>query len=609
MSTFVILPDTAAAAAMRARMALASPRVVSHVSGRPWLVGSWADDQITVGTAGPLRVAVIGECPIGEERLSELSAAITTVADVDRLASLMPGSAHLMASMDGQVRAQGSISGLSRIFYARLDGVDVASDRADVLAEMLDAVVDEQSLAVRMAGGIALAPPLNERCLWAGISSLSPERCLMWTRDRAGERVWWNPPAPHLSLRGGAAGVREALTAAVGDRPPVRGRMSADLSGGMDSTSLCFLAARHTPGLLTLRWAEADAANDDADFASQAIRALDRAEHLVVTQRELPSIFDLEGIPVEPEQPVVTTRAVARLRHNAQLLAHRGSRRHLAGHGADELFVPSPGYLAPLLRHHPMLALRRLRQNRALKRWPLRPALAGLLRPGTVADWWHAQANNLGMPRTQRAPAMGWGLHAIQVPEWITPAGLDLIRQALKHTAQQAQPLSDDLGQHQTLLAVRTTAAHYRLIARIFADAGVHLDLPYYDQRVIDAVLRVRVHEQADPQRYKPLLAAAMHGIVPSTILGRATKGEFGQDLRRGLADNLPAILDLFADSALAERGLINVDTLRNRLLAPQRDLTAVFALEALIGCELWLRAITCPATQPREHDAPAPAP
>ncbi|MEU9991428.1 lasso peptide isopeptide bond-forming cyclase [Streptomyces sp. NPDC048045] len=576
-------------------MTFASPRVVLHLSGRPWLVGSWADDQIATATAGQVRLAVFGDCPVGEERLSKLASAITTLADVDALASRLPGSVHLLASVDGQVRAQGSISGLNRIFHTRLDGVHVASDRADVLAGMTGAAVDEQSLAVRMAGGLALAPPLNERSLWTGISSLAPDRCLEWTRDQADERVWWNPPAPQLSLRDGAAGVREALTTAVQDRAPADGRVSADLSGGMDSTSLCFLAARHTPTMLTLRWAEADAANDDADFAGRAIRALDRAEHLVIAQRELPSIFDVENTPVEAEQPLVTNRAAARLRHNARLLARHGSRRHLAGHGGDELFVPFPGYLAPLLRHHPALALRRLRQNRALKRWPLRPALTGLLRPGTVAGWWHVQADNLGTPLPPRAPALGWGLQAVQAPPWMTPAGLELVRRALRDTAQQARPLSDDLGQHQTLLAVRTTAAHYRLTARIFADAGVHLDLPYYDPRVLEAVLRVRTHEHADPRHYKPLLAEAMRGIVPSAILGRSTKGEFGQDLRQGLTDNLPAILNLFDDSALARRGLVDVDTLRTRLLAPQRDLSTVFALEALLGCELWLRTATSP--------------
>lgn len=609
MPAFVILPDTTAGAAMRMRTASASQHTVPHASGRPWLVGSWSRDRIAVAAAGPVRVAVIGDCPVSEQRLAQLAAAVTTVADLDRLAAALPASLHLMASVDGQVRAQGSVSGLSRIFHARVGGVQVASNRADVLARLIDARVDEESLAVRLAGGLTLAPPLNERPPWRGVSSVAPGRCLVWTGDRADERTWWTPPAAHLSLRAGAEGVREALTAAIADRAPAPGRVSADLSGGMDSTSLCFLAARRTPALLTLRWAEADTANDDAAFAGLAIRALDRAEHLVVAQRELPPIFDIEGIPAEAEQPLLTVRAAARLRHNAQLLARHGSRRHLAGHGGDELFVPAPGHLAPLLRRHPLLALRRFRQNRSLRRWPLGPALAGLLRPGTVAGWWRTQAEQLSRPLPQRAPAMGWGLQAVQAPPWITPAGLDLIRRALRHTAEEARPLSDDLGRHQTLLAVRTTAAHYRSAARIYADAGVHLDLPYYDQRVLEAVLRVPTHEQADPRRYKPLLAEAMRGIVPPSVLGRSTKGEFSQDLRRGLAANLPAILDLFADSALARRGLIDTDTLRTRLLAPQRDFTTVFALEAALGCELWLRAATRPAPPPREHDAAAPAP
>ncbi len=102
------------------------------------------------------------------------------------------------------------------------------------------------------------------------------------------------------------------------------------------------------------------------------------------------------------------------------------------------------------------------------------------------------------------------------------------------------QPLSGDLAQHQSLLAVRTAAPWYRQLARVFADDGVQLDSPFFDDRVVEAVLAVRAHEHAGPWRYKPLLADAMRGIVPQPVLGRSTKGEFSDEANSGLRRNLP---------------------------------------------------------------------
>lgn len=60
---FVVLPDTAATSAVRAVLPWQAPRVCAHASGRPWLVGHWPLDAVTVTAAGPVRVAVIGICP------------------------------------------------------------------------------------------------------------------------------------------------------------------------------------------------------------------------------------------------------------------------------------------------------------------------------------------------------------------------------------------------------------------------------------------------------------------------------------------------------------------------------------------------------------------
>ncbi|MEU5213369.1 lasso peptide isopeptide bond-forming cyclase [Streptomyces sp. NPDC020742] len=605
---FVVLPDEAAAAEVRAVAPWAAPRVLSHASGRPWLVGRWSPDELQVATAGPVRVAVIGVCPVTATRLSELTARVRTVADVDALAAALPGACHVAASVDGAVRVQGSVTGLRRVFHARVHGLTVAADRADVLAAMTGAGVDDTALAVRVACGGPVPPPLSELPLWTGVSVLAPDHYLVWDDGRARPVRWWRPPAPERTLADGAEAVREALGAALHDRGPAEGRLSSDLSGGMDSTSLCFLAARTVPDLLTFRWGEAEAGNDDAAFARESIDALDRAEHLVVPPADLPALFADPATPMDSEEPYPFVRTAARTRHTARLLADRGSRRHLAGHGGDELFTPFPGYLHPLLRRRPLTALRHVRGYAALKRWPLLHTLAALTRPGDEASWWRAQAEHLtDPPPRKRRPSTGWGLWSLRAPSWATGTAVEAARTALRDTAAHSRPLSPDLGQHQLLLAVRTAAPWYRLLARPFADAGVQLDSPFFDDRVVEAVLGVRAHEHAGPWRYKPLLADAMHGIVPPTVLGRSTKGEFSEEASSGLRRNLPALLAMFDDSVLAARGLIDPAVLRARLLAPQADNAMGIALESLIGCETWLRAATRP-TPAWRFDTHAPA-
>lgn len=204
---------------------------------------------------------------------------------------------------------------------------------------------------------------------------------------------------------------------------------------------------------------------------------------------------------------------------------------------------------------------------------------------------------------------LGWGFGSLRAARWMTGTGIELAHQALRHTAEHAQPLADDLGTHTLLLLVRSNTASYRLLAQLYAESGVELDMPFVDDAVLQAVLRVPAHERGGPWRYKPLLADAMRGIVPDQLRGRSTKGEFGEDIRRGMRRNLPAILEMFADSELAARGLIDPDILRTELALPQPDNTTVQALENLLGCESWLRAATAGATTTARHrDRTAPS-
>ncbi|MGY0057178.1 asparagine synthase-related protein [Streptomyces sp. LZ34] len=549
---------------------------------------------------GPVRLVVIGFCPVTTGRLDELCRRVRTLTDVDAVARALPGSFHLVAAVDATTRVQGSVTGLRQVFHTRLGEVPIAADRADVLAVMTGAGVDAGALAARVVCGGMLPPPLADRSVWAGVSTVAPDHCLLLEPGRARQSRWWRPPDPELGLEAGAAALRAALITAVDGRRRDRGGLSADLSGGMDSTSLSFLAARHTPALLTFRWAEAEAGNDDSHFAAQAARSLPDAHHLVVAQDELPPIFTDPAALADTERPYLFPRTLARVRYTARLLAEHGSRWHLAGHGADELFSAFPGYLHRLARRHPLTAVRHLRGHRALSRWPFAAIVAQLVRAESPAQWWLTQAEGLtGPPPPRRAPALGWGPAPLRAPVWATDDAVAAAREALRATAEHAMPFAEDRGQHQYLTALRITAPAYRQVSRLFGAAGVALHQPYLDDRVVEAALAVRLHERVTPWRYKPLLAESMRGLVPDVVLGRTTKGDFSADVRVGRQRNLSALLEVFSDSVLADMGLVSPGALREYLLTPHADISRDITTEKLLGCETWARAATSSLPRP----------
>ncbi|MFI8434695.1 lasso peptide isopeptide bond-forming cyclase [Streptomyces sp. NPDC079020] len=589
---FVVLPDVPAAQISGVSVPFEAPQVLAHPSGRPWLIGHWSPDEMLVANVGPVHVVVIGFCPVTTARLVEMTGRTGDLSDIDTLARALPGSFHLVAASRGRVRVQGSVTGLRRVFHAKLGGLPVASDSAVTLAAMKDARVDEQALAVRVACGGLLPPPLGEQSMWEGVTTLPPDHALIMEPDGIREIRWWRPPVPEQSLEQGSEAVRDALMTATVPRRPVSGRLSADLSGGMDSTSLCFLASRDTPDLITFRWGEADPGNDDAFFATHAAQSLPQAQHLIAPQSRLPDVFADPDTPADTEQPYLFTRTAARMRYTAGLLAEHGSRLHLAGHGGDELFFKFPGYVHGLLRRRPRTGLRHVRAHYALSRWPLGATVAQLADRGDVSSWWRAQADSLlAPPPSPRYPSLSWGFTPLRAAEWVTEDTSAAAREELRRTAESVRPLAPDRGQHQFLLALRTTGAAYRQLAHLFSEAHVSLHMPYLDDRVVEAALAVRLHERAMPWRYKPLLADAMRGIVPDAVLDRSTKGEFSRDLYTGWRRNLPAILETFSDSALAAHGLIDTDVLRTKLLAPQADGTMYIAIEHLLGCETWFRS------------------
>jgi asparagine synthase (glutamine-hydrolysing) len=124
------------------------------------------------------------------------------------------------------------------------------------------------------------------------------------------------------------------------------------------------------------------------------------------------------------------------------------------------------------------------------------------------------------------------------------------------------------------------------------ACAGLRLELPYFDDRVVEVCLAVRLHERTTPWSYKPLLAKALDGLVPAVIGQRRTKGAYGADVHAGLRRHRGDLAAMCDDPVLARLGLVDAGVLRSACLGMHPPTLSLPALEASLGCEAWLRTL-----------------
>jgi asparagine synthase (glutamine-hydrolysing) len=591
-SWFVVLADCDSARPLAHGLRDQATQQISHPSGRPWLLGCWADGMVTSGQAGQTKIALIGQHIVTADQLAEAGGRIGAVADLDRLAASLVGSSHLVASVAGRVRVQGTVTGVRRVFHAEIGGTTVAADRADLLAGLLDTGLDEQRLALHLLEPHILYPLAGEP-VWQGVAVLPTDHYLLLDGNgRQSSARWWVPPEPVVPMAEGAPALREALSAAVAARVRARNLISCDL-GGVDSTSVCCLAARGAAKVVAYTAASPDPLADDVEWAARTVAGLGNIEHHVIPAEEMPLVY--HGLLVMEDQlDEPFSAAVDRDRWLiiARRAAARGSGLHLTGFGGDELLYGSVAHLHGLLRTNPRIAVRHLRGFAAKYRWPRGRLLRQLSDTSPYRDWLaHVADTVTAPPPPPEEPLLDWGFQP-RLPPWVTPAAAQAVQDLIRAEAPTAEPLAPGRGQQRELETMRHVSRTVRQFGQMAERIGIALASPYYDDRVIEAGLAVRPQERITPWLYKPLIVEAMRGIVPNESLTRQTKanGTGAEDpgLRRHRAD----LLALWEDSRLGRLGLIDANALRElctRPLPPQLELGVLYQT---VACEVWLRSL-----------------
>ncbi|MDJ1135721.1 asparagine synthase-related protein [Streptomyces iconiensis] len=443
--------------------------------------------------------------------------------------------------------------------------------------------------------------PLASGALWRDVHAVPPGHAVEISPDgRVLTRRWWQPPARELPLREAAAGLRDALRRAVSLRVRPGEVVGADLSGGMDSTSLCFLAAEAGARLaaVTLDWRAPT--NQDRTYATDAARHLTGVEHILFASAEVPAHFSgLDEHQDLTDEPTVALRDWKQQQYLADAMLARGARWRMSGHGGDHVVQPPPAYLHRLLRHAPGSGMRHAAALRAQHRWPRGVSVRTLLDTRSYASWLTDTATQLPKPSPPTGP--GWGMRP-QLPPWASEQTIQLCRDRLHAAAQDAEPLHHERGRHAWIHTIQQAGQVAGHLSHHAALAGLPVHTPFCDDAVIDAALAARPYEAATPWSYKPLLATALHGLVPAPVLERTTKDHCGIEWHEGLRLHRPVLAAWAGDSRLVAAGLADEEQLHRALLSPELLTGGAVELEATLGAEAWLRDLEH-THQPKEKD------
>jgi len=416
------------------------------------------------------------------------------------------------------------------------------------------------------------------RTIFDGITKLLPGHTLLYENGTIRLRRYWDLPEPDgradTSEDEDARRLLLLLEAAVRRRLMSEVPLGAFLSGGIDSSAVTALMARHTAGRVkTFNIGFAEKSFDEADHARRIAARFGTDHHEAVMTPK--AVFDVIGRMGDMlDEPLADASFLP------TYLLSRFAAQHvtvsLSGDGGDELFAGYPTYQAhaaarfmaraprPVLRGMRVLADRLpVSYANFSPDFKIRKFVAGLGHPAEIrhARW-------LGSFTPEELP----GLLAPEV--WHEARAADVFSEVRAHAAAAGN--RDWLNK-----ALYVDAKLYLQddvlvkVDRASMASSLEVRCPFLDTAVVNFASRLRGPRKLRGLTTKYLLKRSLRGILPDDVLRRPKKG-FGIPLGFWIRGELRGLFEeTFEPSRVARQGLLQpaaVSRILAEHLAGRRD-------------------------------------
>ncbi|MDQ3402171.1 MAG: albusnodin/ikarugamycin family macrolactam cyclase [Actinomycetota bacterium] len=563
--------------------------------------GRWRPGEMHRVKIPGARLIVVGQCGASRARMSaDLAAAVRGTA-VHPMVTRWPGSYLAVVITPHAVTAFVDLAGQYPLYYGvRGDDVVFGTSPIDTaVAAGAGLRPDASAIAALLFCSSVPALTLGRTPL-SGLHRLEAGEAMRVGSTGEITRWVYEAPAPRDD-RDAADALRESLAAAVAMRMAGDAHVSADFSGGLDSTAIAFLAAGHrSDPLPAFVYHHPDAPAGDIEHATRNSRLSERIDlRMTSGNTETLAYQGLAGAPptgLPDHAAAAQERTRLRLRH----IAEAGHGIHLGGEGADALLVAPPAYLGDLARAGQVRRL--IAQCRTTARprdeSPAR-VLGHAMRLSTMsmADALRGFGNALRRGEARHPTwidAISWWPGPGLESAWLTTAARATLVRLAHDAAGTARAshepgIADFVARHE----MRASAATQQQLGEMARPYGVWPQAPFLDNDVIRACTSIPAHRRADGRTVKPLLRAALREVVPSAVLDRPTKGNYQGEEYQGARLGAVAMRKRFAQSTLADLGLIEPRAVIRSFDRAVLGVEAPFpALNRLIAFDLWLESL-----------------
>lgn len=560
-----------------------------------WRVGRWNGAELRWRRSERGFVAIVGCCGVSDGEFGGL----VEHGVPDDVAWRWSGSYVVVEIETARTRIWTDLGSAWPIYTTSMDGGVYWGSSSRALAALSGTRPDLDRLSAWL---LAPAVPalLVGRSSFAGVEWVPPGHRLTLSADgtRTTARVWsagacGDSPADRM---------RTELSAAVALRVRSAAALTADLSGGYDSTSLAMLAAevlapnRSIVGVTV--HPDGYTSGGDLTYARAAASARPGLVHrLLPLGMEHAPYSSLADVPVTDE-PAPSTIAYARFTGQLRWMRDTfGTDCHLTGDGGDSLLLSPPIMLADLIATGQYRrALVETTRWARFRRLSSRRLIAAAIRTARSTRPEALAALAVHLSDNRRTVSAGGDIHwcaTDPVPAWATDQARERAASLASATAKRAETVDAGLFSSVVLAeAMAEVGRSARADIQLAEDVGVPLHNPFTDSRVIDASLSVPLDHRAGPAAYKPVLREAMANLFPDVLATRTSKGDFNPDHYGGMRTNLAALHSL-ADGRLAGFRLVQPAALRSTLAMTAAGLpVAVSTVEPAVAAEVWLQVL-----------------
>lgn len=488
-------------------------------------------------------------------------------------------------SRDRLVLATDSL-GLRPLYYYPQEGRVFWSSSARSLVEVLDLglELDEAYIA-----DFLTEPNPCERTPFRQVRAVPGGHALTVTGgDLQLHRIWQLDPGHEIRYPDDAeyeAHFREVFFQAVTSRLQTDSPVFAELSGGLDSSSIVCVADRvlgeglaTAPELHTVSYVyDTSPAADERPYM-RLVEAQRGRQGIHVRDEDYPILMPLPP-GFKTDLPSNQISFLGRRTALMETMREKGSRVVLRGEVGDQVFWGDIGYvpfdLADHLRQGKLWTLARECRN-----WSrvLRSTFPNVLWQGAI---WP------NLPRRLQAKTF----YLEPEVEWLNP---DLVRR-MDFEIRMLGP-QDDVGfrlpsnRRQYSLIKAGTRLH--ALQMYVPDGHIEGSYPFLDRRVVEFAMAIPVDQKIRLGETRSILRRSLKGILPEKVRTRRTKGGPTQAFQRALVREWPWLRRLLSEPRVCDFGIVEREPFVQAMHKARHGvLSHPSMLLRTISLELWLRS------------------